>query len=381
MSNNEFDRLVAEKLKQTTFTYDPGDWDKLTVQLAEARHKKRTVLFVYKVSGIAASLLVCMIGISLLLSKKETITTVSIRQHTASKIAMSAPAIPSTPIKTQAQNTIAITSANRSKTFTVTTKKTNNNQLLVNANIIENTASNMAATPATSHDSENSAVAQTTLAEKFAQVDKKATPQQKSVALPLPGSSIQEEVTVVRKNVNISVGGGVNYGTLNAGYALNAVADKRISNKMSIEVTMGYINNNSATVTSYGASNYGPSNGPTNNKGHIVSNTSSNTTPTQLNYLQFSPVAGYNVSKNISVGAGADLQRLLQDHETAVIYNDKEKVAPMTDIGLLLKTDYAVTTRLKGGVSYRIGANNLISAGNNYIDRNYMQVQLKYRLH
>ncbi len=371
MSNNEFDRLVAEKLKQTTFTYDPGDWDKLTVQLADARHKKRTILFVYKVSGIAASLLVCMVGISLLLSKKEIITTVSIHQHTASKIATSAPVTPSTPIK--AQNTIAITSANRSKTFTVTTKKTNNNQLLVNAGITKNTASNMAAAPATSHDSGNSAVAQTTLAEKFAQVDKKATPQQKSVALPLPGPSIKEEVAVVKKNINISVGGGVNYGTLNAGYALNAVADKRISNKMSIEVTMGYINNSSATAMSNGTSNYGPTNAV-----HNVTNTT-NTTP--LNYLQFSPVAGYNVSKKIIVGAGADLQRLLEDHETTVIYNDKEKVAPMTDIGLLLKTDYAVTTRLKGGVSYRIGTNNLLSAGNNYIDRNYMQVQLKYRLH
>ncbi|MDR3679055.1 MAG: hypothetical protein P4L41_03740 [Flavipsychrobacter sp.] len=372
MSNNEFDRLVAEKLKQTTFTYDPGDWDKLTVQLADARRKKRTILFVYKASGIAASLLVCAIGISLLLSKKEIATTVNIPYHTTSKIAMSAPATPSTTIKTQTQNPVI--SANRSKTFIVATKKTNKTQLLVNVGTITNTTSSLTAAPAAMHDSGNSAVAQTTLVEKFAQVDKKSIPQQKSVALPLPAPSIQEEVAVVKKNINISVGGGVNYGTLNAGYALNAVADKRISNKMSIEVTMGYINNSSTTATSYGGSNYNPV-----NTAHSITNTTTNTTP--LNYLQFSPVAGYNVSKKIIVGAGADLQRLLEDHETTVIYNDKEKVAPMTDIGLLLKTDYAVTTRLKGGVSYRIGANNLLSAGNNYIDRNYMQVQLKYRLH
>ena len=49
-------------------------------------------------------------------------------------------------------------------------------------------------------------------------------------------------------------------------------------------------------------------------------------------------------------------------------------------MGLTGKTEYAVTKKLKAGVLYREGINNLINGGEEYLDRRYLQVQLKFRV-
>jgi hypothetical protein len=92
-------------------------------------------------------------------------------------------------------------------------------------------------------------------------------------------------------------------------------------------------------------------------------------------------MADYSLTEKITLSGGADVQRLLQDHTANVLYKGDEKIAPLVDLGISLRTEYAVFRFLKAGVSYRLGANNLVAPGNNYIDRSYLQVQVKYKLY
>jgi hypothetical protein len=71
MSTNEFDRLIAKKVSHVSYEYDTSDWEKLTIQLAAARGKKRATVFAYLSSGIAASVTIFLI-VALIFSKKGT---------------------------------------------------------------------------------------------------------------------------------------------------------------------------------------------------------------------------------------------------------------------------------------------------------------------
>lgn len=100
-----------------------------------------------------------------------------------------------------------------------------------------------------------------------------------------------------------------------------------------------------------------------------------------LYYLQVTPVIGYQVMKNLSFGAGADVQRLFQSGDKTKFIVDKDanavKTAPGLDYGLVGKTEYTLFRSLKAGVQYRYGLNDVLAPGKDYINRSYLQVQLK----
>jgi|GEM_PF-1199955 len=103
-----------------------------------------------------------------------------------------------------------------------------------------------------------------------------------------------------------------------------------------------------------------------------------------LYYAQVTPTLGYNIHKKISVGVGADVQRLLLN-ETSTSGGDAGQQAstrelPAFDLGLVGKAECALSNTIKAGVSYRQGMNNVVAPNANYLDRNYVQVQLKFLL-
>ena len=175
------------------------------------------------------------------------------------------------------------------------------------------------------------------------------------------------------KRINISVAGGPNYGTINTGYAIGAAVDKKLTNKFGLEVAVAYVGNTASTSGTQSLPPFRP-------RGYFPSTTSPVVT-SPLNYLQFAPLANYSLFPKFTLSAGVDLQRLLQVHGVTVLYNDNTRVVPTMDLGMLLRTEYSMSPHIKAGLSYRFGANNLVSPGNNYLDRNYMQIQLKYKLH
>lgn len=101
-----------------------------------------------------------------------------------------------------------------------------------------------------------------------------------------------------------------------------------------------------------------------------------------LYYAQLSPSVGYHINKSFSIGVGGDFQRLLLDGKTfaAVDNTGASKEIPSMDVGLIGKSELAINKKIKAGLCYRQGFNNMINGTNKYIDRTYLQVQLKYMI-
>ncbi|MBS1687363.1 MAG: hypothetical protein JSS96_01460 [Bacteroidetes bacterium] len=104
-----------------------------------------------------------------------------------------------------------------------------------------------------------------------------------------------------------------------------------------------------------------------------------------LYYAQVTPTLGYNIHKKISVGVGADVQRLLLNETSVSASSDGgqqtvSREVPSFDLGFVGKAECALSNTIKAGVSYRQGLNNVVAPNANYLDRNYVQVQLKFLL-
>lgn len=76
---------------------------------------------------------------------------------------------------------------------------------------------------------------------------------------------------------------------------------------------------------------------------------------------------------------GPDFQKMLVDNRPATSTVDRGnlQVAPTFDVGFIGKTEYALTQRVKAAVSYRKGINSVITTSNKYIDRDYLQFQMR----
>ena len=98
-----------------------------------------------------------------------------------------------------------------------------------------------------------------------------------------------------------------------------------------------------------------------------------------LYYAQITPSIGYKLMKRMSVGIGPDFQQMLGDNRPAISPTETGNIrqAPLFDIGFMGKTEFAISSNIKAAVYYREGINNIITPMNKFIDRNYIQLQIK----
>jgi long-subunit fatty acid transport protein len=98
-----------------------------------------------------------------------------------------------------------------------------------------------------------------------------------------------------------------------------------------------------------------------------------------LYYAQITPSIGYKLMKRLSVGVGPDFQKMLVDNRPATSEVDRGnlQVAPTFDVGFVGKTEVALTQRVRAGVSYRKGINGVINLSDKFIDRDYVQFQMR----
>jgi len=360
MSTNEFDRLIAKNVSRVSYEYDANDWENLSIQLASARRKKRAVVFAYISSGIAASVAIALISIISMRAKKDLPAT-----QYASTSHNAAPFTPSVNSRTDIPSATAQHTSHYKAPAVISHK--------IQAHPLVNTGTYNA--PIVVH---NDLPANTLTHPAKKQIDTPGIEQkmrQHGYEEPMLSYTKTEDKSE-HKRINLSVAAGFNYGTVNTGYAIGAAIDKKLGNKFGLEVMLAYVGN----TASASGSQYPPQPPPYTPPGK-PSPLPATASSSPLNYLQFAPMADYSLSKKLTLSAGADLQRLLQDHDVTILYNDNLKVAPPIDLGMLLRTEYAIFPFLKAGLSYRLGANNIVAPGNNYFDRNYMQIQLKYKLH
>jgi len=184
---------------------------------------------------------------------------------------------------------------------------------------------------------------------------------------------------------SIGLGGGINYGTMNTGYTLGLSARRYVSDRVFVDGTVAVLmNKNSENTLNYTGDFIA-------DQKALASNTRARSSsenyyyPSQgLYYIQFNPSIGYKVAKRVAMSVGGDFQQMLQNsaNNETLLFSDGEdaRLFPTFDVGLTGKTEINVTPSIQAGVLYREGLNNLIRNETRYVNRRYVQVQVKYSL-
>jgi len=186
------------------------------------------------------------------------------------------------------------------------------------------------------------------------------------------------------KQTIIAVGGGVNYGSLNAGYSIGITAQHKLGNNFFVDGTIAMMyNNNINNAGNYAGQAPAFASRPAS---FIAAAPSKTFTPTQnLYYLQFNPSFGYEIGNKIAISMGGDVQQMISDDQyvdKVQVYPDGVRVFPTLDLGITGKTEFNVTPHIRAGIIFREGLNNFLMSNSptQYVNRRYFQVQFKYAI-
>jgi len=403
MKPKEFDELIRQKFDQDDFAYNPRNWDRLAEQL-DGRAKKRSIImwWIMPLAGVAASVALAM-GVAPVLN-----------QGLPGKAG----------INTEVAKTLKVDGGKHAQssapqvTFSTTNKTTNT--LVASATKVH---------PA----HKNGNVAEDNTDEEVhidllnAVPDNKVAMKQKANINLLN----QQEVKTVRKKdkkkeevadamntfkpeaeqkvpkTSIILNGGYSQGSQNTGYTAGATIRRMVSERAYIESDVAFANSSITQAMPYRDissrdqwySNGVPIPDPISAKTTgTTSTTDGSPTPVithslvpvygdvktnnktyDLSYLQVSPSLGYKIMKKMSLGIGPDFQQVVAGTQPAPssTYNGNNQTAPLLDIGLVGKSEYMLTKKVRAGVYYRKGINNVLIPSDKYIDRDYLQFQLK----
>lgn len=409
MQANEFDEQIRQKFEHAEFAYKPQQWDALARQLSIVQEEKKQRGFIWwmKLSGMAAAVILCAsAGIKWFAGNDKQPPAIAQQAAQTKPTEQTAPVLEYNKTEEAPQQLLAANTtvkASNNKPFILSrkatlTKQKNNTSSATPANT---DVAQMNTTPIIAEPANNGFTAATTDADvKQEEIQLAAAEKKKKYNQNIPDYiMLAEPAKINTGKTAISFTGGVNYGSLNAGYMVGINAQKSVSKKVFIEGNMGIVNNNvqyvaankSAISATPGTNGFNAADADPNNiktaeiqAAYVAPN------PANLYYLQVTPSVGYNIYKGLSVSFGADFQQLLQnsadndenDGLASMAVNDRSerKYIPSFDIGVTGKTEYMLTKRLKAGIAYRNGVNSLLKNNKLYLDRNYLQVQLKYTI-
>lgn len=374
MNANEFDDLIKKKFDQHGFPYKSSSWDQFSKQLPASK-KVRVIPFGWKTAtGLAAGLLLAITAYTLWpVAHKNEITAIAktIRKNTTQPIVVA-----TADHKESAQE----------QTIIPTTKKHSNN------NYQQKTSTNKTIIASEETTTPNTSIAQNDVSNVHTYQTKVVPPEKIDDLTPAAQYKISKEhkphdhfyfnddvkvasKTSIKKRTSISLTGGLNYGSLNNGFVAGVNTKQVLSNKLFLEGDLTVMSNNSNQTVSQ----------PEYIKYQYAASVGMKPAPIQYTntnylYIQFNPTLGFQIMKKVSLGLGADLQTLLGNESTLVYANDQIKTLPGIDVGVTGKTEVALTPRIKAGLLYREGINNFINSSNTYLDRNYLQLQMKFRV-
>ncbi len=406
MKTKEFDAHIRKKFEESDFEYKAGAWERLAWQMenniaitSPPKKKKRGFILI---SGIAASILLAVAIMFYPGAEKQPATVSAVSSVSdVMTIQPSEAMVEPTPE--------AATPEEISGMENIVRHRPTRQSIMPQSNIRKDIA-----------------VAQTTESETgMGNKQQETKPETGGTDINLMNAPVQKqakkqyalneyaaypEEKITHRKIDLSLGGGYNYGSLGSGYTLNANMQKNLSSGFFIAGDVGIVNNSASNTTitqttvnaappvTSGTSGTPPGIGTSNSgsgftgtggnaiPGAIV-NAKATTVPTvsvnniNLFYMQVTPMIGYKIGKKITVGAGADVQRLLQDkYDYVTDANGNVYAIPATDIGMTGKAEYALSPRIQTGVQYRNGISNMLESGKNYLERDYFQVQIKCRI-
>jgi hypothetical protein len=202
----------------------------------------------------------------------------------------------------------------------------------------------------------------------------------------LAASSYDPPPSKAGSQTSVAFGGGVNYGSLNAGYSLNVTAQQKIGNHFFFDGTIAvmYNNNTPNNIVNYPGTPV-PNNTAARPVQEMMLSTPAVAPVASLYYVQFNPSFGYQLADNLAISVGGDLQQMLSRDDELRKYQVTEegtRVFPGLDLGFTGKTEYSITPEIQAGLLFREGLNNLIQPNQElpFVNRRYIQVQFKYNI-
>lgn len=381
MKPKEFDALIRQKFDQNDFGYNPSNWERLEEQL-EGREKKRSIIMWWwmPLAGVAASVALA-IGINAMWRQAATgnagvgefASTFTYDQQVAQR--PQAAAIPYASASAIQHRKTAKHKAGNS------TIKHNEEEAQFGINLENAVGNYYQPKPVTRIN---------LLAVTNDKTNKKKDKKQE-VAVEQGVKTFKPEAVKKEPKISIILSGGINHGSQNSGYAAGATIRRMINDKVYIESDVAFTSSNNIAaklvqgpdVVSSAGGNSGARTTLESGKPVVVTTTPGKQSYVDasynLSYAQVSPSIGVKIMKRMSIGAGPDFQQALADNRPATSTVDRNNiaVAPLFDLGLIGKTEYSVTKKLKAAVSYRKGINNILTPMDKYIDRDYLQVQVR----
>ncbi|MBS1585060.1 MAG: hypothetical protein JSS82_05885 [Bacteroidetes bacterium] len=403
MKANEFDKAIRRAYEQGSFEYQPSQWERMAQQLTEAEGRKRKSLAWLPFLSYAASV-VFMVSVGAFLMRDSITRNTRVSGEAASdrNIVLVQPEVKQDALPQAGTN--AQRPALRFPTPKAPTAQ---------PSLIPQAQAPLLAVAVPQYD------------EKLYSNADIVTPNAPRTTFKAPKyidftSPIYEPMEREHTGKTIiSVSGGLNYGATNSGYSLGFTAFRKLGENIFVEGDFAFVNNLSgkrtelATENAYAlaanataqsasptlgggaakpaATTHGTAARPSAATDHTDNNVTapSPVVPVPVRgshynmyYAQVTPTVGYNVFKNLALSGGADVQRLLQNDQLMTVSENvvDAKLIPNYDFGFVGKTEYAISKQLKATVYYRHGLNNAISGSDKYIDRNYLQLQLKFSI-
>lgn len=400
MKPREFDELVRQKFDQNDFAYNAHNWDLLAEKLDGRAKKRSMIMWLWMpAAGMAASVALA-IGVTSLLrfGVPDAGNGDAGYAHTGKFVQRYAVTAPMAMIPYTAPTNNETPPKTSRKSKATASKPV---ERAVAANNIGIKLNDVAGNDLSAPKNGIAVVANSATAQKTIAPQK----QKKDLAAREVIHTFRQEQNVVRKPLNLSiiVSGGVCQGNRTSGYMAGATVRKMINDKVYVESDIAlassdnvqstmYMDYSNATVTE-GGGGIGATAGRPGSASKTTSVDASNL-PTDkslqgvakihdvsynLYYAQVTPSIGYKVMKRMSIGMGPDFQKMLVDNRPATSEVDRGnlQVAPSFDVGFIGKTEYALTQRVRAAVAYRKGINGVINPSDKYIDRDYLQFQMK----
>ena len=395
MKPREFDELIRQKFDQGDFEYNPRNWDKLADEL-DGRAKKRNVImwWLMPLAGVAASVALAM-GVPGLFRNIEPSSPVAkvatVHERTYASIE-SAPG--SEPAIAHAA---MIYDAPAARKQHVKQKK----QLPATAtrNIKTTVKTEVAVNETTTADvTNNSALpGRTVNLLSIGNISSKNKDSKKAIVAAQGYNTfkpeVMDEVKKAAPKLSVILSGGINKGAQNNGYMAGATIRRMVSDKVFFEGDVAFASgsnsqsrrdevqvpvSNGATKTSAGKTS-SPDAAKSIAAPQFTTVTKDYNVSYAVSYAQVTPSIGYKIMKKMSIAAGPDFQQMLADNRPAQSTTDRRTIqeAALFDVGFIGKTEYSVTRNVKAAVSYRKGINTIITPTDKYLDRDYLQFQVR----
>jgi hypothetical protein len=182
---------------------------------------------------------------------------------------------------------------------------------------------------------------------------------------------------------SLALNGGANYGTFRQGLTVGFSARHFVNDKVFIDGAIAMmINHGDDNTLSYTGDVMKDVFSHNTNNGRSARPSGTYYNVNNFYYIQFNPSVGTKLSKRFMVSTGPDIQQLLTSSpDPTIMFKDHDvKLVPNFDVGLTGKAEFFLSPSIQTGIIYRQGVNNIIRNNNDYLNRNYFQVELKYTI-